>query len=169
MLSLYFSGVQLVMSNDQLYKDHVEEWTNLWQSGRIDVSNNMKLAKALYGSIYYILSSLPLDSDPQWPYIGLSPTGLPFGDSEHAKLVSIANKVCQMSLWWRENCLIIPLSLAASSRNQCVSLVCPSVHKFLCHLVFPRYWSYRFKIWCICYPQSVDVHWHVFRTSWPLP
>ncbi len=52
---------------------------DLWQNGRIDVSGNLKLAKAIYGSLYYLTSSIPLVNDPSWPYIGLSPGGLPFG------------------------------------------------------------------------------------------
>ena len=65
---------------DALYAQHVHSWWLLWRSGRIDILGNRHLAKAVYGSWYYILSSLPLKQDENNPFIGLSPSGLPLGD-----------------------------------------------------------------------------------------
>ncbi len=51
-------------------------------SGHIDVDNNLPLAKAIYGSMYYIMSSLPpLNYTNKYPFqfYGLSPGGLAHG------------------------------------------------------------------------------------------
>ena len=75
-----FSGEKLVKSNDELYAEHVRTWGTVWSAGRVDVVGNLPLGQAIYGAYYYILSSMPLSEDPTSPFIGLSPSGLPFGD-----------------------------------------------------------------------------------------
>ncbi|XP_013410390.1 protein-glucosylgalactosylhydroxylysine glucosidase-like, partial [Lingula anatina] len=64
---------------NQLYSNHVTAWNEVWKKGRIDVSDNKGLAKSVYGCLYYILSSLPLKEDTNWPFIGLSPGDLAHG------------------------------------------------------------------------------------------
>lgn len=63
--------------NNTLESQHVQSWQNLWNSGRIDVTGNDKLATLTYSSLYYILSSLPLSENPD--FIGLSPGDLAHG------------------------------------------------------------------------------------------
>ena len=54
-------------------------WRELWSRGRVDVSGNATVARAVYASLFYTLCSLPTNDDLQSPYIGLSPAGLPYG------------------------------------------------------------------------------------------
>ncbi|EDO39683.1 predicted protein, partial [Nematostella vectensis] len=54
-----------------LLDSHVTAWEKLWGEGRVDMKGNLPLAQAVYGSLYYILSSIR----ESWPY-GLSPGGL---------------------------------------------------------------------------------------------
>ncbi|EDO36561.1 predicted protein [Nematostella vectensis] len=57
---------------------HTKAWEELWESGKVDVVTKDKsshLGQAIYGSLYYLLSSTRAD----WPY-GLSPGGLPGGE-----------------------------------------------------------------------------------------
>ena len=70
---------ELLLWSDGLLPSHVESWAKQWRQGRIDVSGNLRLAQAIYGSLYYLLSSVPTHNNDSWPYIGLSPGGLPFG------------------------------------------------------------------------------------------
>ena len=79
-----FSIGQQLATRGILYEDHVDAWELKWLSGRIDVTGNLKLAKAIYGSMYYILSSLPpLGAQDAFPYkfYGLSPGSLAYGAS----------------------------------------------------------------------------------------
>ncbi|KAK3750634.1 hypothetical protein QZH41_012817, partial [Actinostola sp. cb2023] len=67
----YRSYASAVSNLDGLFQSHVQAWTEIWQQGRIEVEGNLAIAQAVYGSLYYILSSIR----PSWPY-GLSPGGL---------------------------------------------------------------------------------------------
>ena len=58
-----------------MLKSHKEAWKRLWDTGKIDIEGDLELSQAVYGSMYYILSSTRAD----WPY-GLSPGGLPGGE-----------------------------------------------------------------------------------------
>ncbi|XP_072035583.1 protein-glucosylgalactosylhydroxylysine glucosidase-like [Amphiura filiformis] len=61
---------------------HTAAWKDKWSKGHIDVDNNLPLAKAIYGSMYYIMSSLPpLNYTENYPFqfYGLSPGGLAHG------------------------------------------------------------------------------------------
>ena len=60
---------------EQLLAEHKAAWKALWDSGRIEIEGDLAMAQAVYGSMYYILSSTRHD----WPY-GLSPGGLPAGE-----------------------------------------------------------------------------------------
>lgn len=86
-------------SNDQLYAQHVEAWSHLWANGSIVVVGNERLSRAVYGSLYYILSSMPVKPDLTWPYIGLSPTGLPFGNTEDVSSISYNKIMVLIGLW----------------------------------------------------------------------
>ena len=60
---------------EKLLAEHKAAWKALWDTGRIDIEGDLEMAQAVYGSMYYILSSTRHD----WPY-GLSPGGLPNGE-----------------------------------------------------------------------------------------
>ncbi|KAK2553759.1 Protein-glucosylgalactosylhydroxylysine glucosidase [Acropora cervicornis] len=60
------------LTKDQLLTEHKAAWKALWDTGRIEIEGNLKMAQAVYSSLYYILSSTRHD----WPY-GLSPGGIP--------------------------------------------------------------------------------------------
>ena len=69
------------MDPDVLYAEHAAGWEALWANGAIDIEGDDKLAKSIVGSIYYIMQSVPLEEDPITPYVGLSPSGLPYGQN----------------------------------------------------------------------------------------
>lgn len=79
----YARGVQLA-AKGALHTDHVTAWVEKWDHGRVEV-DDVNLAKAIYGSMYYILSSLPslnyYDQDIPFHFYGLSPGGLAHGGS----------------------------------------------------------------------------------------
>ncbi|XP_077977259.1 protein-glucosylgalactosylhydroxylysine glucosidase-like [Glandiceps talaboti] len=78
----YKLGIELLADDDKLYNSHVGAWQYKWNHGRIDLEGNLNLAKAIYGSMYYILSSLPpllTDESFKFPFYGLSPGGLAQG------------------------------------------------------------------------------------------
>ena len=72
----------------------MEAWAQVWNRGRVDVVGNVQIARAVYGSWYYILSSMPVTphtggySTPEEEFVGLSPTGLPYGDEDDVSAVS---------------------------------------------------------------------------------
>lgn len=69
-------------SEGVLYSSHCRAWLDKWQCGQIAV-DHLTLSKAIHGSMYYILSSLPsLNYDAQsvpYHFYGLSPGGLAHG------------------------------------------------------------------------------------------
>ncbi|XP_077863843.1 protein-glucosylgalactosylhydroxylysine glucosidase-like [Saccoglossus kowalevskii] len=84
--------VQLIYRSDSsgltggmvLLEFHTERWEKIWENGRIEVDNLM-LGKRIYGSLYYILSSLPASESTHQPpnqFFGLSPGGLANGAFE---------------------------------------------------------------------------------------
>ena len=64
-------------TNDKtiLFHAHANAWRKIWNSGRVELEGDLKLNQAVYGSLYYIISSTRAD----WSY-GLSPGGLPGGE-----------------------------------------------------------------------------------------
>lgn len=72
--------MSLIHGKDELFASHIREWGKLWSKGRVDIKGNLTLAKAAYGSFYYLLSSLPLKMDQHFK--GLSPSGLALGDKD---------------------------------------------------------------------------------------
>ncbi|XP_012946131.1 protein-glucosylgalactosylhydroxylysine glucosidase [Aplysia californica] len=70
-VSLFHSG--------NLLSTHVQEWSDVWNRGRVDVEGDVSVARLNYGAFYYIFSSLPFYDDKSWPFIGLSPGGLAHG------------------------------------------------------------------------------------------
>ena len=78
-------GLQLSQSG-QLRRLHTDAWSSLWHRGRIEVGGDLQLARTVSASQYYILSSVPDSDDPSWPFVGLSPSGLAWGDDEVMKL-----------------------------------------------------------------------------------
>ena len=73
--SALFIIVVFLSVKEQLLTEHKAAWRDLWNSGRIEIEGDVDMAQAIYGSLYYILSSTRHD----WPY-GLSPGGLPGGE-----------------------------------------------------------------------------------------
>jgi len=84
---------------------HVDAWTSLWRRGTMEVDSDLHLARAVSASQYYILSSVPDVDDPRWPFIGLSPSGLAWGDDQvitqqHTQLqyfLSIIQPSCKLT------------------------------------------------------------------------
>jgi len=66
---------EAMLVKEKLLAEHKAAWKALWDTGRIDIEGDLEMAQAVYGSMYYILSSTRHD----WPY-GLSPGGLPGGE-----------------------------------------------------------------------------------------
>jgi len=79
-------GLRLSQSR-QLRRLHTDAWSSLWRRGRIDFTGDIRLARALSASQYYILSSVPDTDDPYWPFVGLSPSGLAWGDEQVTNLL----------------------------------------------------------------------------------
>ena len=100
-------GVRLLPKVGGLYPSHAKAWLNTWERGRVDVEGDLTLARAIYGSYYAILSSLPLVEDQMWPFIGLSPGGLPWG----------AHEVCKFCLRYE------PFRLCFSGNFHCTLLL----------------------------------------------
>jgi trehalose/maltose hydrolase-like predicted phosphorylase len=75
------AGEQLLQLGN-LRTEHTKQWIATWNNGSIEVEGNSTIARAVIGSQYYIFSSLPSTEDTSWPFIGLSPSGLAWGDSE---------------------------------------------------------------------------------------
>ncbi|XP_074653505.1 protein-glucosylgalactosylhydroxylysine glucosidase-like [Tubulanus polymorphus] len=80
-ISMYRQGQELLANNDVLMKQHVLAWFDLWNTGRITLDGNLQLSQGIFSSYYNLLSALPVKDDEQWPYVGLSPTGLAYGDT----------------------------------------------------------------------------------------
>jgi len=74
-------GLQLSKSN-QLRELHVDAWSSLWRRGMIEVDADLQLARTMSASQCYILSSVPDVDDLLWPFVGLSPSGLPWVDDQ---------------------------------------------------------------------------------------
>ena len=83
-IPLSFGGLLLLLAScsiflpsvkEKLLAEHKAAWKEIWDTGRIDIEGDLEMAQAVYGSMYYILSSTRHD----WPY-GLSPGGLPGGE-----------------------------------------------------------------------------------------
>lgn len=69
--------------HDLVLQEHVQAWEAVWDNGVIQVEGNTQLAKVVYGSLYYILSSLPVTTTKTHTtneqFYGLSPGGLAYG------------------------------------------------------------------------------------------
>ncbi|CAG7826840.1 unnamed protein product [Allacma fusca] len=68
--------------HQQVLESHTSQWEQLWTSGRIEVEDNAPLAKVINGSLYYILSSLPITESTNTAvgqFYGLSPGSLANG------------------------------------------------------------------------------------------
>nr|KAI8741141.1 acid trehalase-like protein 1 [Biomphalaria glabrata] len=75
-----YDQAQAAFLSGQLLNLHVNEWNSIWQKGRIDVKGDVTIARHNYGTLYYLLSSLPSNGNRKdWPFIGLSPGGLAHG------------------------------------------------------------------------------------------
>lgn len=83
--SFYDRG-QKSVSSGTLFSTHRDLWLHKWSQGRVDLDQDLQLAKAIYGSMYYILSSLPplriaSKPDHDFTFYGLSPASLASGDT----------------------------------------------------------------------------------------
>ncbi|XP_048752483.2 protein-glucosylgalactosylhydroxylysine glucosidase-like isoform X2 [Ostrea edulis] len=72
----FHKGIEMFFSQT-LESNHVNTWADLWRNGRIDITGNKTLATLAYSSLYYILSSLPLEESHD--FVGLSPGDLAHG------------------------------------------------------------------------------------------
>ncbi|XP_029438520.1 protein-glucosylgalactosylhydroxylysine glucosidase [Rhinatrema bivittatum] len=73
----FIEGLSLI-SSGQLTLSHEQAWAELWELSSIDLLGPMPLRKALYGCLYYLLSSLPPLRSPHM-FHGISPGGLSNG------------------------------------------------------------------------------------------
>ena len=55
------------------YHSTFQAMSKLWENGRIEVEDNMDLARDINAAMYNILCSLPSQQDPLIPFYGLSP------------------------------------------------------------------------------------------------
>ena len=62
---------QKAFDYSKLMKQHIDEWKVIWESGGIEIENNIELSKVVNSSIFWILSSTRDD----WPW-SLSPGSL---------------------------------------------------------------------------------------------
>ncbi|XP_026465259.1 protein-glucosylgalactosylhydroxylysine glucosidase-like [Ctenocephalides felis] len=71
----------LNLAPENLLDSHIQAWQETWNEARIEIEGDLKLAKIVYGSLYYILSSLPSTRTNQKPmeFYGLSPGSLARG------------------------------------------------------------------------------------------
>jgi len=87
--------------------EHVNAWRDTWNTGRIEVTGDIQLAKTTWFAQYYLLSSLP-SRNPYLPplysevYYGASRTGLGKG---------IANEDYQGHIMWDNEFYILPAIL----------------------------------------------------------
>ncbi|XP_064602708.1 protein-glucosylgalactosylhydroxylysine glucosidase-like [Liolophura sinensis] len=77
----YDKGLKLFQVKSLAYS-HMTIWAELWNDGRIDIEGNTAMAQLAYSSLYYLLSCLPSEEDPNTPFIGLSPAGLDHGSAK---------------------------------------------------------------------------------------
>lgn len=65
---------------EQLYRDHMEKFSAIWEEGRIEV-DDLELQSVIYSSYYYIISSLPAlrHNGKLNQFYGLSPGSLSRG------------------------------------------------------------------------------------------
>lgn len=82
-LSYFMDGLKAAKAGT-LFDTHADIWLKKWNEGSIDIDQDLPLAKAIYGSMYYILSSLPplkehVSSSHDFTFYGLSPGSLADG------------------------------------------------------------------------------------------
>ncbi|XP_077998833.1 protein-glucosylgalactosylhydroxylysine glucosidase-like [Glandiceps talaboti] len=84
-VKLYDIAMDLAHSGNGLYDCHVEAWEEKWKVGCINIKGSLDLSKAIYASMYYILSSLPplIVSGKDFQFFGLSPGSLATGGRTH--------------------------------------------------------------------------------------
>ena len=66
---------------DELLKNHTDLWMKKWNKGRVELTGNLPAQKAIYGSLYYLYSSLPAmeTNQPNNQFYSLSPGSLSYG------------------------------------------------------------------------------------------
>ena len=133
-----YLGKKRIHSNDELFASHVRAWTSLWSRGRVDIDGDLSLARAAYGSWYYILSSLPVNYHPQ--FVGLSPCGLPHSDE-------------QVTLLWFDMCYCV----SSGDLCVCVQVICHVQYDFQIYLSQ----SYSIEVWY--FNGGWDVHIRVLQ------
>ncbi|NXF89623.1 PGGHG glucosidase, partial [Eubucco bourcierii] len=74
----YSQGLALAAAGS-LHSSHVHAWAALWQGCCIDLEGPLPLRQALYGCLYYLLSSIPPQGDSGFLFHGISPGGLSNG------------------------------------------------------------------------------------------
>ena len=88
------TGAMTISAGDGLHRGHVRSWLSLWADGRIDVTGNLTVARAVFGAYYYIYSSLlSTSSDYDFTNIGFSPTGLPYGALRKVVISQLLNEI----------------------------------------------------------------------------
>jgi hypothetical protein len=79
--STHTTGLQLIREG-QLLKKHCSAWADVWAAGHVALEGDLDQMRTSNAAFFYLMSSLPMVDDPTWPYIGISPTGLPGGETD---------------------------------------------------------------------------------------
>ncbi|KAM9372927.1 protein-glucosylgalactosylhydroxylysine glucosidase [Phaethornis superciliosus] len=74
----YSQGMAMVATGS-LHASHLHAWDRLWQGCCVDLDGPLPLRQALYGCLFYLLSSIPPQENPGFLFHGISPGGLSNG------------------------------------------------------------------------------------------
>ncbi|XP_065492067.1 protein-glucosylgalactosylhydroxylysine glucosidase isoform X2 [Caloenas nicobarica] len=74
----YGEGLALAAAGS-LHASHVQAWAARWDSCGVELDAPLALRKALRGGLYYLLSAIPPQGSPGFPFHGISPGGLSNG------------------------------------------------------------------------------------------
>lgn len=77
----FIEGMTLIQSGS-LYLSHIQAWTKLWEGSSVEVDGPPSLSQAIYGCLYYLLSSIPPLASCDFPFSGISPGGLSNGTQD---------------------------------------------------------------------------------------
>ncbi|NWQ83473.1 PGGHG glucosidase, partial [Columbina picui] len=74
----YGAGLALAAAG-ALHASHVQAWAARWDGCGVELDGPLALRKALRGALYYLLSAIPPQGSPGFPFHGISPGGLSNG------------------------------------------------------------------------------------------
>lgn len=74
----FSEGMSLIHSGS-LYLTHTQAWAALWEECCVEIDGPLSLSQAVYGCLYYLLSSVPPQGSDDFLFSGISPGGLSNG------------------------------------------------------------------------------------------